>query len=301
MLRGSARGGDPMASEAPSPVERDRLEEHPLWKKAAAWFIELRSEQVSSERIAEWLRWLEEDPQHQRAFDAIAALGRQSPQLNTRWPSESEVASDGYTGEESISAWRERSAIASSMSPEAAARASARAVRRRALAATAPLAIGAIALLAWLLGPTILAALQGGARIALSTDVGDRRTVTLPDGSLLTAGGKTSLVVVELRHARSLTLERGEVFLRVAKDRSRPFTVRTGTTAVTAVGTAFDVRRTEGEAVVAVAEGIVRVSDEGVVRDGAASRRPAAAANPERDLVREGQQCASRVAARRPR
>ena len=61
MLRGSARGGDPMASEAPSPVERDRLEEHPLWKKAAAWFIELRSEQVSSERIAEWLRWLKEE------------------------------------------------------------------------------------------------------------------------------------------------------------------------------------------------------------------------------------------------
>ena len=241
------------------------VEDDPLWMAAAAWFIELRSEHVSSERIAAWLRWLNEDSKHQKAFDGIVALRHSGQPLNTRWPSESEAALDDYAGEESISAWRERSARKTApmssgdgrlpMRPMANSQA-----RERIIALAAALVLGGITLLGWLFAPTLYAVLQGGARLALSTEVGEMRALTLPDGSQVTAGGQTSFVAIVLKHSRRLILERGEVFLRVAKDHTRPFTVRIGNTSAIAVGTAFDVRRISGEAVVAVAEGIVRVS-----------------------------------------
>jgi transmembrane sensor len=281
-----------------SRLEQDRVENDPLWMEAAAWFIELRSEHVSSDRIAQWLAWLDQDPRHKKAFDGIASLSRVGSQLNRRWPSESEVAADAYEGKESISAWRERWADpatdrpAESNASEATSSAATRSphpTHRRSVAMAAALAVGAIALLGWLVGPKLSAVLQGGKRVSLSTDVGEMRALTLADGSLVTAGGHTSLTVILLKHSRRLILDDGEIFLRVAKDPTRPFTVQAGATAVTAVGTAFDVRRVQGESVVAVAEGIVRVSTRAVA---GGSTRPVLAdqANDGSDLLRAGQQ-----------
>lgn len=274
--------------------EQARLEDDPLWAEAAAWFIELRSEHVSSERIAEWLRWLDEDARHQQAFDGIVSLRGQGRQLQARWPSESEVAADDYTGDESITAWRERSRALSAPSASSAAVRGSGPVsspgRRRHAAMAAAVALAVIALLGWRFGPTVSAALQGGKRLAFATDVGEIRTLTLPDGSLVTAGGQTSLVAIALKHSRQLILDRGEIFLRVAKDHTRPFTVRAGGASVIAVGTAFDVRRIKTEAVVAVAEGVVRVSAAGESRSDLVASAGPSAAGDQTNLVRAGQQ-----------
>lgn len=144
-----------------------------------------------------------------------------------------------------------------------------------------------IAALVWLLGPAVSVAMRGGTRVTLSTDVGENRTLTLPDGSIVTAGGQTALVAELFKHSRSIALERGEVFLRVAKDPTRPFTVRIGTSAATAVGTAFDVRRMGNESVVAVAEGVVEVSTRSVMHGGALVSRSGAASGQHDSLVLE--------------
>src|SRR5262249_46468625 len=60
--------------------------------------------------------------------------------------------------------------------------------------------------------------------------------------------------------SRALTLLRGEAFFQVAKNRAWPFIVRAGTTQVTAVGTAFNVRMSDNRTVVAVTEGRVEVA-----------------------------------------
>jgi transmembrane sensor len=91
------------------------------------------------------------------------------------------------------------------------------------------------------------------------TAQGEFRKVQLADRSVLSISS-ASRVTVRLSGAqRRLTLERGETWFEVAKDRERPFVVEVGDVRVRAVGTAFSVRRLEGGADVLVTEGVVEV------------------------------------------
>jgi transmembrane sensor len=92
---------------------------------------------------------------------------------------------------------------------------------------------------------------------AYRTLPGERRTVELREGSRVTLDANSVLTVRLGRDERALTLERGEAFFQVAKDASRPFVVRAGTTRVKALGTAFNVRMSGDRTVVAVTEGEV--------------------------------------------
>lgn len=123
------------------------------------------------------------------------------------------------------------------------------------MAAAASVAIVAVAY--W---PMLFVALQGGSRITVTTGVGSTRTVSLPDGSVISASADTDLVATFLKQSRTVVLSHGEAYFHVTKDPSRPFIVRAGGMTVTDVGTAFDVRRTLGGAIVAVSEGVVRVA-----------------------------------------
>jgi transmembrane sensor len=58
---------------------------------------------------------------------------------------------------------------------------------------------------------------------------------------------------------RQIELLGGEACFQVAKDRARPFLVRAGNATVTAVGTEFNVRRSDDRVVVSVLEGRVIV------------------------------------------
>lgn len=90
------------------------------------------------------------------------------------------------------------------------------------------------------------------------TGVGERRSMTLADGSKVELDTGTSFDIAE--GGRSLTLYTGQVFVTVARDPTRPFRVGSGDDTVEALGTAFDVRR-DGEATtVVVTESSVRVS-----------------------------------------
>lgn len=92
------------------------------------------------------------------------------------------------------------------------------------------------------------------------TAVGERSTVTLPDGSVATLNTDTVLRVAFTDQARGVRLVRGQALFDVAHGKNTPFEVYAGDRVVTAVGTVFDVR-VQGEAVkVALVEGRVRVS-----------------------------------------
>ena len=91
------------------------------------------------------------------------------------------------------------------------------------------------------------------------TSVGQRTTVTLADGSVVTLDTDSALRTRESGRRRLVTLERGRAFFRVAKDHSRPFVVTAGGETVTAVGTAFDVRLDDGALEVTLAQGKVRI------------------------------------------
>ena len=105
----------------------------------------------------------------------------------------------------------------------------------------------------------IAPAAQASFRQRYGTAVGATRVISLPDGSRLTLDTDSQVEVTIDGKARTVQLERGQAFFEVAHDRQRPFVVDTGRLSVTAVGTAFSVRRVGSDIRVVVAEGTVRL------------------------------------------
>jgi transmembrane sensor len=77
--------------------------------------------------------------------------------------------------------------------------------------------------------------------VAYRTGFGERRVVTLADGSQLTLDSRSEVTVRYSADARALTLVRGQARFDVAHDVARPFSVTAGGHKVVATGTAFDV------------------------------------------------------------
>jgi transmembrane sensor len=92
-----------------------------------------------------------------------------------------------------------------------------------------------------------------------ATKVGENQTTQLADGSTLLLGADSRVTTAFDERARRVVLEQGEAFFRVTHDSSRPFIVLAGTYSVTAIGTAFNVRKSADRVVVSVAEGTVAI------------------------------------------
>ena len=74
------------------------------------------------------------------------------------------------------------------------------------------------------------------------TAVGEHSNVNLPDGSLLVLNTNSRVIVKYTEEHRLFLLERGELNIEVAHDKTRPLSVVAGNKVVQAVGTAFNVR-----------------------------------------------------------
>lgn len=95
------------------------------------------------------------------------------------------------------------------------------------------------------------------------TEVGEQRTVELPDGSVITLNTDTILDVDFSGQSRVAVLKRGEAFFEIAKDKTRVFTVHAGSQTVTVLGTKFNIQKRGQEYTVAVVEGLVAVHPKG--------------------------------------
>lgn len=102
---------------------------------------------------------------------------------------------------------------------------------------------------------------RAGQGALFQTALGEQRTLTLSDGSRVTMDALTVMRVRYTAEARSIDLVSGRAYFEVAHDAGRPLRVHAGPRTVTAVGTAFSVRREPRETTVVLAEGKVAVSD----------------------------------------
>jgi transmembrane sensor len=93
-----------------------------------------------------------------------------------------------------------------------------------------------------------------------TTTVGEQRTVTLADGSVVTLNALSSLKIDFSPTARNVELEDGEAVFKVAQDPARPFVVHTRTADVRALGTQFNVYQRPEDTLVTVLEGRVQVT-----------------------------------------
>jgi len=91
------------------------------------------------------------------------------------------------------------------------------------------------------------------------TAKGKTQTVTLADGSILSLNTNTRVSVRLLRDGRRITLEKGELALKVVHDEKRPLVLKTGDMTITDIGTEFNVRREAGLVDVSVREGEVSI------------------------------------------
>lgn len=94
---------------------------------------------------------------------------------------------------------------------------------------------------------------------AYSTLKGERRTLTLTDGSTVDLNAGSRLQVSLGPRERRVVMGEGEAVFDVARDAARPFVIAAGDRNVRVVGTRFDVRRRDGRLSVAVERGIVEV------------------------------------------
>jgi transmembrane sensor len=191
---------------------------------AVRWFTRTGAGDMTATETAELEAWLDADPAHRAAFDAV-----------------------GFT-------WQGIEPLRADPRIVAMQRGRPRRWAAQAIAASlAVMVLGGGGLAGWQFWPQQTLTTQ-----QFRTGVGEKATVTLADGSVLTLSTDTLVRTQKDDDKRLVYLDRGQAFFKVAKDRRHPFEVHAAGRTVTAVGTAFEVRVDRGFKVTLV-EGKVRV------------------------------------------
>jgi transmembrane sensor len=100
------------------------------------------------------------------------------------------------------------------------------------------------------------------------TAVGQRRLITLADGSRVELNTDSRLRVTFTSRARRVILEKGQARFEVVRNAECPFVVRVAESQIVALGTSFDVRWTDEHLSIVLVEGHVAVlpADESLVQ-----------------------------------
>lgn len=218
-------------------VHDDDMRQHPpesVALEADHWLARLRSPQCTAADRARFQDWLARHPMHWQAYNNAERL------------------------------W---TAVAQQPDVELAAMADAVLLRARRRRQASP---RRARLLGWV--AAVLVMFAGGWGLLLtdwftpappaaiySTAIGEVRSFTLRDGSVVTLNTDTVLEVHLNKRERMLALQRGEAQFDVAPDPKRPFTVATPQAKVIALGTVFQVRSRSDGTEIALLEGRVRV------------------------------------------
>jgi transmembrane sensor len=215
-------------------------------EQAALWMLSLQSGKLSPAQRAEFVGWLRESPLHIAEMLRICKLHRHLADYKG-WGDM--VPLDRA---QSARIFHLQARRAGPVGVSTGGRRSAGRLRAALLVAAGMVTLGA-------LGLQILGRLN---RSEYRTELGERRELTLPDGSLAQLAPNTDIVVRFAQRERLIEVERGEATFHVAKIPARPFIVRAALTRVLAVGTVFDVERSAQAVSVAVVEGRVAVSQQ---------------------------------------
>jgi transmembrane sensor len=228
---------------------QSRANYHPrVYEEACGWFVGFRTGTPDEASRRAFFAWLQEAPAHMAAYLDVAEQWQQlgALEVSARFPKERVIA-EALGDDDNLLAHplmverpapRHRSWLRLSR-PIGFARA----------AAVVAVLVAAGALVVWLrAGPTY------------STAIGERRAVTLADGSLIQLNAHSEIRLHFTQTEREVDLVRGEALFDDARD-PRPFIVRSGGMLAWAIGTEFDVNRQGAETTVTVVQGRVLVSE----------------------------------------
>ncbi|SLM50100.1 putative Iron dicitrate transmembrane sensor FecR [Nitrospira japonica] len=210
-------------NDRPSPPEAQRLRQ-----EAVGWLARLSDREATIEDRLAFERWQSQSPAHARAFQSIAEVWH-DPGLDRA--ARLVARADSVHDRESLavrSRWKPALTVAACLSA---------------------LLLGAVYF-------EVLTRLQADHQ----TSVGERRTVRLPDQSLVTLNTQSAIATAFDGTVRKVRLLKGEAFFKVQHDPNRPFVVEGGETTTRAVGTEFVIRQQDHGDRVTVIEGVVDVA-----------------------------------------
>jgi transmembrane sensor len=259
-----------MKPKTPDPtLNRQILDE------ASEWFVDFRVGDVDSaarERFDEWLR---RSPEHIRAYWEIAKTYVELPPNSSLNKLKTEELIAYAHSDANVVSLHSRTAEVHSLRGEIAREplnegAAGRPPRfRRPFFAAAAVAFAAV------VGTAVW--WQSHRYPLFSTDIGERRSITLADGSTVDLNARSQLRVEFSDHERRVELLDGQALFQVTKDKQRPFIVHSGDATVRAVGTQFDVYRKDSGTTITVLEGRVAVYSSAAVAPASPTSEPAAA------------------------
>jgi transmembrane sensor len=206
----------------------------PIRRQAATWIIR-RDAGFTAQEQDEFFEWLSADPRHAEAYASLQAIFRRLDVM-VEW----------------------RPLHAREPNPDLLAAPRARFRRGRALAWLGGLAaVLAVGCGLWFARPAVPS--SPPVRLAAGDAARSAERHTLEDGSVVVLNRGAQVLVRFEPGRRVLDLVMGEAYFQVAEDPARPFVVRVGGTAVTAVGTEFNIALSAQRLEVLVTKGRVRV------------------------------------------
>lgn len=260
-----AKGPTDPERETTQPAEPDRAD------RAVDWFVDLESPTATDHDRRRFQSWRRADPAHTRAYQEMEGLWRDMGALKDAAIIQDELRDIARLKAERAQARARRGGGLRGLAGRLGLRGWAVATTAVTTAAAACLAVVLFA------GPLLDGFGQAGGE-AYRTALGERRVVALADGSVVTLNTLTRIEVAYADDARRVRLQAGQASFAVARDADRPFVVVAGTGSVHALGTEFDVYKTDaGQVIVTLLEGSVEVRP--VADD------PSAGASPSRDAV----------------
>ena len=227
--------------------------------QAAHWLLALQEAELSTQQKSEFIDWLRESPLHVSEMLHACRLQRDLAAFD-RWTNIN--ASVGQTEHKVLSLVRQSHLIGAPAPTRRRKFAPAFAVAACAVAACVAGAIVVVPYLANRLGES-----------GWATELGERREVTLNDGSVVDLAPSSEVRARFENDMRVISLKRGEALFHVAKDPNRPFIVQVANTRVRAVGTVFNVAQSDQGVSVTVVEGRVSVSERGTANEAGRSEQ----------------------------
>ena len=209
------------------------------YREAGEWLLRFKGSDPAEGDVERWLSWCEADEENVAAFEQLQRDWqdleglREAPELIVPAASRDRAHGHGFLGSMRLRhpAGRLGWAVAAAL-----------------------VVVAIIGYQQWSHRP------QGPQTIAAAK----QEPTTLPDGSSLLLSAKAAADVDFTGADRNVALRPGgEAYIKVHHDKTRPFIVRAGAVTVTAVGTAFDVRRDAGHVIVTVEEGAVQLGAPG--------------------------------------
>jgi len=212
-----------------------------IMAQARAWYVRMSDEQVGVDDWSLFTEWLEENPVHVNAYDqvelALAGIAAAvTPQDN--------ITQDNFAQDKSDNVIQ--------LIPKP--KKNPKIVWGR-YAGIAALLVAALTVF-YTNNPFQTMRVQ-----TYATNIGGHEEIVLKDGTHINLNTNTQISVAMNKKTRTVTLESGEVFFDIAKDKKRPFIVNAMDTRITDIGTSFSVYTSDTALTISVADGIVDIQN----------------------------------------